>query len=296
FEYWIEQGVKIFRVDNPHTKPFVFWEWLIGELKSRYPEVILLSEAFTRPKVMHQLAKLGFTQSYTYFTWRNSKWEIEEYLQELCHHPSREYFIPNLWPNTPDILHAYLQTGGRPAFIVRFILAATAGSNYGIYGPAFELCVNTPLKPGSEEYLNSEKYEIKYWDLNAPHSLKPLISLVNRIRKENPALHKMDNLRIYRIDNPLMVVYGKRTGGGDSGTDRRHFGENIVIVALNLDPHYTQSGWVEIPVEDIGVSPDQTYWVHDLLTGNRYPWKGSHNYIELNPHHLPAHIFRVEKE
>lgn len=284
-EFWTDQGVKIFRVDNPHTKPFPFWEWLIQKLKNHYPDVILLSEAFTRPQVMHQLAKLGFTQSYTYFTWRNTKWEIESYLEELCQHPSREYFIPNLWPNTPDILHEYLQSGGRPAFITRLVLAATAGSNYGIYGPAFELCVNTPLKPGSEEYLNSEKYEIKHWDLEAPHSLKPLITLVNRIRKENEALHHTWSLKIYRIDNPLLIVYGKRS------PDKK----NIILVALNLDTHYTQSGWVEIPVEDLGVSLDQEFWVHDLLTGNRYPWKGTHHYIELNPHHLPAHIFRVER-
>ncbi len=290
FDYWCEQGIRIFRVDNPHTKPFAFWEWLISSLKERYPEIILLSEAFTRPKVMHRLAKLGFTQSYTYFTWRNDKWELESYFKELTQSPSREYFRPNLWTNTPDILHEYLQTGGRPAFIVRLVLAATGGANYGMYGPAFELCVNSPKEPGSEEYLDSEKYEIKSWDLDAPHSIRPLIATINRIRRENPAL-QMDwsfggGLRIHHIDNPLLLFYSKHTDDCS----------NIILVAVNLDPYNTQIGWVDLPLDEFKIRWDEPYIVHDLLTDERYTWFGGHNYIELNPHKMPAHIFKVIRE
>jgi starch synthase (maltosyl-transferring) len=283
--YWIEQGVRILRVDNPHTKPFAFWEWLISDVKKRYPEVILLSEAFTRPRVMYALAKLGFTQSYTYFAWRNTKWELIQYFTELSQSEVREYFRPNLWPNTPDILTEYLQFGGRPAFMSRLVLAATLAASYGIYGPAFELCENRPLAPGSEEYLNSEKYEIRHWELDRPDSLKELIARVNRIRRENPALHQNHNLQFHRLDNDQLIAYSK------SSEDE----SNLILVVVNLDPYHKQSGWLELPLESFGLSPDQSFQVHDLLSDGRYFWQGPRNYVELNPQVVPAHIFRVRR-
>ncbi len=285
FEFWIGQGVRIFRVDNPHTKPFAFWTWLIREINAGYPDVILLSEAFTRPKVMYQLAKLGFTQSYTYFAWRNTKWELTQYFTELTQSEVREYFRPHLWPNTPDILTEYLQFGGRPAFMTRLVLAATLGTSYGIYGPAFELCENHPLAPGSEEYLNSEKYEIRTWDRDRPDSLKDLITRVNQIRRENPALQNDLNLQFHHLDNDQLIAYSKATEDFS----------NIILVVVNLDNHYTQSGWVELPLEKFGLSPHQPYQVHDLLTDARYFWQGPRNYVELNPHAIPAHIFCVRR-
>jgi len=281
FEFWIGHGVTMFRVDNPHTKPFAFWEWVIKELKDKNPEVIFLSEAFTRPRVMHKLAKLGFTQSYTYFTWRNSKLELREYFTELAQHPSREYFRPNAWPNTPDILHEYLQTGGRPAFIVRLVLAGTLAASYGIYGPAYELMEREPREPGSEEYLNSEKYELKRWDRARADSLSPLVSRLNRIRRENVALQSDWSLRFHATDNEQLLAYSKKQG------------ENFILVVVNLDPHHVHSGWVEVAIEEFGIAPDETYQAHDLLGGGRYHWTGRRNYVELNPHTLPAHVFRV---
>ncbi|MBX6752672.1 MAG: alpha-1,4-glucan--maltose-1-phosphate maltosyltransferase [Thermorudis peleae] len=283
--FWIEQGVRIFRVDNPHTKAFPFWEWLIAEIKNTYPDVIFLSEAFTRPKVMYHLAKLGFSQSYTYFAWRNTKWELESYFTELTQTPVREYFRPNLWPNTPDILTEYLQLGGRPAFLTRLVLAATLGANYGIYGPAFELCENQPLAPGSEEYLNSEKYEIRHWQLDAPQSLAPIIARVNRIRRENPALQQDWTLRFHPTTNDQLIAYTKTTD------DR----SNIILTVVNLDPHYTQSGWVTLPLEELAIPHDQPYQVHDLLSDARYLWHGPTNYVELNPQVMPAHIFLLRR-
>lgn len=285
FDYWIQQGVTIFRVDNPHTKPFRFWEWLIGEIKSEHPNVLFLSESFTRPKVMHRLAKVGFTQSYTYFTWRTNKWELEQYLTELSQHPSREYFIPSLWPNTPDILHEYLTTGGRPAFIARLVMAATAAANYGIYGPAFELCLNTPREKGSEEYLYSEKYEIKLWNVDDPASIRGIVAAVNRARRDNPALQSDWSLRFHPIDNPFLLCYSKQTDDLS----------NVVLIAVNLDPFNTQIGWVDLPLEEFGLGWDEPYQVHDLLTDERYTWHGGRNYIELNPHKMPAHIFRLRR-
>jgi starch synthase (maltosyl-transferring) len=282
--FWIAQGVRIFRVDNPHTKPFAFWEWLIGTVKADHPDVIFLSEAFTRPRVMHYLAKLGFTQSYTYFAWRTTKAELEAYFTELTRPPVVEYFRPHLWPNTPDILTEQLQTGGRPAFVARLVLAATLGASYGIYGPAFELMEATPLRPGSEEYLHSEKYEIRHWPIDRPGSLAPLIARVNRIRRENPALQTDRTLRFHPIpDTDQLVAYSKHT------EDRR----NVVLVVVNLDPHHVQRGWVHLPLEELGLPAAQPYQVHDLLTDARYRWSGPRNYVELNPHVLPAHIFRV---
>jgi starch synthase (maltosyl-transferring) len=283
--YWVKQGVRIFRVDNPHTKPFDFWEWLIGEVKASHPDVLFLAEAFTRPKVMFELAKLGFTQSYTYFAWRNTKAELTEYFTELTRTEVREYFCPNLWPNTPDILTEVLQDGGRPALMARLVLAATLGANYGIYGPTFELGDCRALRPGSEEYLDSEKYQIRQWDLNSSGSLRELIASVNRIRRENPALHRDLNLRFHGVDNEQLIVYSKAT---DDLT-------NIVVVVVNLDPNYKQSGWVDLPLADFNVEPGEPYEMRDLLTDARYLWSGSHNYVELDPHRLPAHIFRIRR-
>jgi starch synthase (maltosyl-transferring) len=281
--FWIDQGVRIFRVDNPHTKPFHFWEWLIGEVKKDYPEVIFLAEAFTRPKVMYQLAKLGFTQSYTYFAWRNTKWELAQYFTEVTQNEVREYFRPNLWPNTPDILTEYLQMGGPSAFMARLVLAATLGANYGIYGPAFELCENRPKEPGSEEYLDSEKYEIKNWDIMRPDSLRDFIARMNRIRRENPSLHGDRSLRFHPIDNERIICYSKQTEDFS----------NIIVVVVNLDPHHTQAGWVELPLSDLGIDHRMPYQMHDLLGDARYLWHGPRNYVELNPGIAPAQILRV---
>lgn len=283
--FWVEKGVRIFRVDNPHTKPFHFWEWIIKEVKRDHPDVIFLSEAFTRPKVMYYLAKLGFTQSYTYFTWRNTKKEFIEYFTELTQTEIREYFRPNLWPNTPDILPEHLQYGGRPAFITRLVLAATLSSNYGIYGPAFELCVSEAV-PGKEEYLNSEKYEIKHWGWDKPGNLKDLITRINKIRKKNPsALQTTWNLKFYEVDNEQLLFYGKVTEDLSS----------IILVVVNLDPFHTQSGWVTVPIGEFGIDSNQPYLVHDLLSDDKYVWQGERNYVQLNPHVLPAHIFSLRK-
>ncbi|MCP8305507.1 MAG: alpha-1,4-glucan--maltose-1-phosphate maltosyltransferase [archaeon] len=282
--FWIDKGIRIFRVDNPHTKPFKVWEWLIREVKKDYPDVIFLSEAFTRPKVMYQLAKVGFTQSYTYYTWRNTKKELIEYLTELTQTDVKEYFRPNFWPNTPDILPEYLQYGGRPAFIIRLVLAATLSSNYGIYGPAYELCVNKAI-PGKEEYLNSEKYEIKYWDKNRPENLKEFIARVNKIRRENPSLQTTWNLRFYENDNENMICYGKATEDLS----------NIILVVVNLDPFHTQSGWLRVPIEELGIELGQPYLVHDLLGDDKYIWQGEWNYVELDPNIIPARIFKLKR-
>ena len=283
--FWIDQGVKIFRVDNPHTKAFGFWEWLINDIKRDFPEAIFLAEAFTRPKVMHRLAKLGFTQSYTYFTWRNTKGELIEYFTELNQLSGREYFRPSIWPNTPDILHEYLQFGGRPAFAVRLVLAATLAANYGIYGPAFELADHEPREPGSEEYRDSEKYQVRRWDLDRPDSLRDFIARVNAIRRDNPALQQDWNLRFHSIENDKLLCYSKAT---DDRSD-------ILVVVVNLDPFHRQSGWLELPLEFLGVKPDRPYQVHDLLSDARYLWDGARNYVELDPATAPAHVFRLRR-
>jgi starch synthase (maltosyl-transferring) len=284
--FWVERDVRIFRVDNPHTKPFAFWEWLIADTARDHPEVIFLAEAFTRPKVMYRLAKLGFTQSYTYFTWRTTKAELEAYFTELTATPVREFFRPNLWPNTPDILHAFLQDGGRPAFIVRFVLAATLGANYGIYGPAFELCVARPVAPGSEEYLDSEKYQLVHWEIERPDSLADLIARVNRIRREHVALWSDWSLRFHPVDNEQLLCYSK------SAPDRG----DVVLVIANLDPGRVHSGWTALDLDALGLRADAPYGVRDLLTGARYGWRGARNYVELGEGALPVHIFAVERE
>ena len=284
-EFWIEKGVEIFRVDNPHTKALAFWEWMINDVKSRHPEVIFLSEAFTRPKVMYNLAKAGFTQSYNYFPWRNTKHELTEFITELTRTQVKEFFRPNLWPNTPDILTQYLQYGGRPAFITRFILASTLGASYGIYGPAFELGENQPREWGSEEYLHSEKYEIREWNLDQPGNLTGLIARLNAIRRENPALHTNERLNFHPVDNEQIIAYTK------TAPDL----ENIILVVVNLDPHHVQSGWLHLSEEQLGLQPGMPYQVHDLVTDARYLWAGPVNYVELRPTAVPAHVFRLRK-
>jgi starch synthase (maltosyl-transferring) len=284
-QFWVDQGVYIFRVDNPHTKPFSFWEWVISETKKDHPEVLLLSEAFTRPHIMYRLAKLGFSQSYTYFAWRNTKQELTDYFTELTGTEIREYFRPNLWPNTPDILSEFLQVGGRPAFMVRLILAATLAASYGIYGPAFELCEDIPFKPGAEEYLNSEKYELKHRDLHSTPSLKYLISKINRIRKENPALQGNRNLRFHETDNPSLICYSKTTDDLS----------NVIVVIVNLDCFHVQRGWIHFDFGEFGLDRNHTFQVHDLLAEGHYFWQGTRNYVELTPESLPAHILRLRR-
>jgi starch synthase (maltosyl-transferring) len=283
--FWVKLGVRIFRVDNPHTKPFSFWEWLIQEIKDQDPDVLFLAEAFTRPHVMYRLAKLGFSQSYTYFAWRNNKQELTEYFNELTQTEVQEYFRPNLWPNTPDILPEYLQVGGRPAFMVRFILAATLGASYGIYGPAFELCENAPYQPGSEEYLNSEKYELKHRDLKSVQSLKEFVARINGIRRDNPALQSNRNLRFHNTDNSSLLCYSKATDDLS----------NIIIVIVNLDSFHMQSGYVDLDLHSLGLDATHAFQVHDLLGEGRYLWHGPRNYVELSPESLPAHIFHVRR-
>ena len=283
FEFWIESGVRIFRVDNPHTKPYAFWEWLIRTLMEKNPDLIFLAEAFTRPKVMYRLAKLGFTQSYTYFTWRRTKWELTQYLTELTTSEAKEFFRPNFWPNTPDILMDYLQEGGRPAFQSRLVLAATLSGNYGIYGPAFELCVNVPREKGSEEYLNSEKYELKRWNLDDPASIKSLVTRMNSIRREHPALQRTQGLSFQHIDNDLLVAYSKH----DFAT------KDLILTIVNIDPQYSQSGWIDLDFGEGVIDHDTVFHVHDLLSGATYEWRGPRNYVALDPTVMPAHVFEV---
>jgi len=281
FLFWARKGVKIFRVDNPHTKPFAFWEWVIEQVQDKYPDVIFLSEAFTRPKVMKTLAKLGFTQSYSYFTWRNQRQEIIEYFEELTTPPESEFYRANLFANTPDIFPPYLQTGGRPAYKIRAVLAATLSTVYGIF-QGFELCEGIPV-PGKEEYYNSDKYEIRCRDWNAPGNICDLITRINQIRRENPALQEYDNLTFYPADNEKILFYGKSLG------------DNHVFVVINLDPFIRHSSFVYVPLEKFGLSPDQGYQMHDLISDRRYLWYGSKNYVELDPFSEPAHIFVLKK-
>jgi starch synthase (maltosyl-transferring) len=281
FAYWIRQGIRIFRVDNPHTKALPFWEWCIAELQKKNPDVIFLAEAFTRPHVMYSLAKAGFTQSYTYFTWRTAKAELQQYFEEITKPPVTDFFRPNIWPNTPDILHGSLQTGGRPAFMQRLLLAATLGANYGIYGPAYELCENAPIKPGSEEYLNSEKYEIRHWDRTADYSLAPLVTRINRIRRENKALQSDGSLHFHPVDNPNILCYSKSAG------------DNRILVAINLDPTQEQAGWIDLDLKQLAIPRDGNFEIEDLLTGIRYQWHDRSNYVALRPDIMPAHVFRI---
>jgi starch synthase (maltosyl-transferring) len=284
FAYWADKGVRIFRVDNPHTKPLPFWEWCIRDLKREWPDLIFLAEAFTRPKIMYRLAKAGFTQSYTYFAWRNTKYELTEYFEEITKPPVSDFFRPNVWPNTPDILVDFLQFGGRSAFTMRFILAATLSANYGVYGPAFERFVHVAREQGSEEYLDSEKYEIKHW-APADDDLSELMALVNRIRRENPALQQNATLTFHETDNENILCYSKSSG------------DNAVIVVVNVDPHNTHGGWIDLDLQALGLgsTDDRSFQVHDLLSGARHRWHGSRNYVQLNPQIVSAHIFRIRK-
>ncbi len=282
-EFWIGHGVRIFRVDNPHTKPYRFWQWALADLRRRYPDVIYLSEAFTRPKVMRYLAKVGFTQSYTYFTWRNSKPELMEYFTELTQTAVREYLRPNLFANTPDILHEYLQRGGRPAFQVRFVLAATLGASYGLYS-GFELAENAPLRPGSEEYLDSEKYQIKPRRFDQADSLAELIGRVNAIRREHPALQRDWGLRFHDTDNPEILCYSKRSADG----------ADVMLMVVNLDPVHMQHGFIQLPITAWGIPPHATIPVRDLLSGERYYWRGEWNYVRLDPQARVAHLLHVD--
>ena len=282
FLFWIAHGVTIFRVDNPHTKPFRFWEWCIAEVKTRHPEAIFLSEAFTRPKVMQYLAKAGFTQSYTYFTWRNSGDELREYLNELTRTETAEYLRPNFFANTPDILHEYLQHGGRPAFEVRLILAATLSASYGIYS-GFELCEHVAVRPGSEEYLNSEKYEIKPRDWNQPGHLKELIAQVNAVRRAHPALQHTSTLQFLPGDNRALLWFSKT------------WQDDVVFVVANTTPAFLQHGWVELPIAALGIAPDESYVVEDLLDESSYVWRGAWNYVRLDPAERMAHVFVVRR-
>jgi starch synthase (maltosyl-transferring) len=284
-EFWIAQGVRIFRVDNPHTKSFAFWEWVIGEIKATQPDVLFLAEAFTRPKVMHRLAKSGFSQSYTYFTWRNTKQELVEYFTELSSAPGRDYFRPNVWPNTPDILHEALQSGMRSVFTARLVLAATLAANYGIYGPAYELMESVPRDPGSEEYRDSEKYQLRHWQTERPDSLWPLIARLNRIRRDNAALQSDRTLTFCQVDNDRLIAYVKQDAAA----------KNIVLTVVNLDPYNAQSGWVQLDLSKLDIDAGRVYQVHDLLSDQRFQWRGGSNYVLLDPQRMPAHVFRLRR-
>jgi starch synthase (maltosyl-transferring) len=282
FDYWIAQGVAIFRIDNPHTKSFAFWEWVIPAIRREHPEAIFLAEAFTRPRLMERLAKAGYTQSYTYFTWRNSKRELEEYVTELTKTDKRHYMRPNFWPNTPDILHHELTTGGEPIPIIRFILAATLSSNYGLYGPVYEFGINEQY-PGKEEYIDNEKYEIKHWDWKQLTKTAEVIARVNRIRRQNPALQATDNIAFAHTTNEQVICYVKRDEAS----------ANTLIIVVNMDPHHTQGAHVQIPARLLGMQDTHAYGITDLLSGDSYTWRGETNYVQLNPHDMPAHIFQV---
>ncbi|HEX6134934.1 MAG TPA: alpha-1,4-glucan--maltose-1-phosphate maltosyltransferase [Longimicrobiales bacterium] len=311
FEFWIDQGVRIFRVDNPHTKPFGFWEWCLARLRSKHPETIYLAEAFTTPRRMERLAKLGFNQSYTYFAWRNTKSELISYMEELTTTGLADYFRPNFWPNTPDILTEYLQLGGRGAFMNRIVLAATLSAAYGIYGPAYELMEHRPREDGSEEYLDSEKYQLREWDLDRSDSLRHFIARLNRIRRTNPALHDNRTLRFHRVardgfDVDQLIAYTKSSAAAPVAPTGRAIyryehatppppgpENNVILVVVNLDPVNRHSGWVGLPLAQLGIDPARSYLVHDLIGDARYTWDGEWNFIELDPAVVPAHIFRI---
>jgi len=282
---WIDAGVKIFRVDNPHTKPFRFWEWLIARIRKDHPDVLFLAEAFTRPKVMYHLGKIGFTQSYTYFTWRNSAWEFAQYLTELTAEAPCEFFRPNFWPNTPDILPEHLQKGGMPAFAMRTVLATTLSGNWGMYGPAFELMEHVAVKEGSEEYVDSEKYEVRAWDLDREPNVTDLIRRMNRIRRENPALQQTNDITFHPTSNAELLCYSKRSEDG----------ENTVLVVVNMNWAYPHSGFLTLDLGALGLEAGESFTVRDLMDGERYTWEGEKNYVELKPDEKPAHVFVIER-
>ena len=285
FRFWIGRGVNIFRVDNPHTKAFQFWEWCIADLKRDHPQVLFLAEAFTRPKVMYRLAKVGFSQSYTYFTWRNNPAEMQEYLEEITRPPVSDFFRPNFWPNTPDILHADLQTGGPAAFEARLVLAATLSSNYGIYGPAFELGEATPIQPGSEEYLDSEKYQQRTWDLTGGARLRGLITRVNAARRAHPALQTNERLLFHPVDNPNLLAYSKNTA------DQR----DVILCVVNFDYDAVHSGAITLDVDALGIDVARPYRVIDLLDDATYTWSGPTAWVELDPDVRAAHVLWLRR-
>ncbi|HXU63603.1 MAG TPA: maltotransferase domain-containing protein [Polyangia bacterium] len=282
FLHWIEQGVRVFRVDNPHTKPIPFWHWCIQTIKERHPDVIFLAEAFTRPKLMYVLAKVGFSQSYTYFTWRTSKQELVDYVQTLADSQVRDFFRPNFWPNTPDILPEHLQYGGHGMFIARAVLAATLSPSWGIYGPPFELMEHVS-RPGAEEYAQNEKYQLRSWNLDDPRSLRPVIKRLNHIRRENAALHRLTGTTFHRTDNDTLICYSRRSEDG----------QNLLLIVVNLDPHHAQSGWVDLDLPALGLTPDASFQAHDLIGDGRYLWRGARNFVSLDPAAMPAQIFRL---
>jgi starch synthase (maltosyl-transferring) len=282
--HWIAHGVRIFRVDNPHTKPFAFWEWLIHQVHREHPDVVFLSEAFTRPRVLERLAKCGFSQSYTYFTWRNTKRELTEYFQALSRPPLSDFLRPNLFANTPDILHEFLQSGGRVAHEIRFVLAATLAGSYGIYGPPFEL-FEAEARPGTEDYLDGEKYEVRHWPIDRRDSLAPFIARVNAIRRDNAAFQFPDRLLFCDVDNEYLLAYARSTPDG----------ANTMLVVVNLSPHHTHSGWVTLPLDRLGLDESAPYQMHDLLGDGRYLWNGPRNYVMIDPGSAPAQIFRIRR-
>ena len=284
-DYWVTAGVRIFRIDNPHTKAFGFWEWMIAEVRLKNPEVLFLAEAFTRPRVMEQLAKAGFNQSYSYFTWRNTKYELETYMKELTKTELRDYFRPNFWPNTPDILPPALIHGGENAHIMRLILAATLSSNYGLYGPVYEFGINNPHGT-KEEYIDNEKYEIKHWDWNAYSRIGEIITRINKIRKGNSALQSTWNIEFAETTNEHIICYVK--------TDLKT--NNKLVIAVNLDVKQTQSAMVKLPLQVLKISEDSPFLVHDLLSGSQYTWQGEWQFVELNPFMMPAHLFKIEQK
>ena len=284
FRFWIGHGVRVFRVDNPHTKPLPFWEWCVRTLKSEHPDLVFLAEAFTRPRLKYHLAKAGYTLGYTYFTWRRSAHELQEYMTELTQTEVKEYFRPSFWPNTPDILPEDLQFGGRPAFLARLVLATTLSSHYGIYGPAFEL-LEREARPGSGEYIDNEKYELKRWDLDREDSLAPVITRLNRIRKEHPPLQQTNDIVFHRTDNPQLLCYSKHARSYDP-----------ILVVVSLDPHHPQSGWLDLDLDALGLEPAEGFQVHDLLGEGRYLWQGARNFVALDPHAMPAQLFRLRRK
>jgi starch synthase (maltosyl-transferring) len=285
-DFWMEKGVRVFRVDNPHTKTFPFWEWAISEIRQNNHDVIFLAEAFTRPRVMAYLAKIGFNQSYTYFAWRHTKEELVEYMEWLASDDWFDFYRPNFWPNTPDILTESLQKGGRPASMQRVILASMLSSNYGIYGPVFELLETRPLHAGREEYMNSEKYQIREWEIDAPQSIAYLLKKLNTIRHENPALQTNHTLKFHPVENEKLLAFTKQADDG----------KNLILVIVNLDYHHTQAGVLDLQLEEIGVMPGRPYELDDLLTGEKYVWQNWRQYVRLVPHAIPAHIFRISQK
>ena len=282
-DFWVGEGVRWFRVDNPHTKPFEFWRWLIAEVRRAHPDVLFLAEAFTRPKVMYHLARVGFTHSYTYFAWRTNREELTSYVQELYQGVPHEVLRPHLWPNTPDILTEQFQSGRRAVFVQRLLLAATLSSHYGIYGPAYELLAHTPLEAGKEEYRDSEKYEVRHWELDAPRNLTPQIRRINQIRRDNPALREGRRLTFHPVDNDRLLAYSRRTD------DAR----NVILVVVNLDADTPQSGWTSLDLSALGVASDTAFDLEDLWNGPRYQWKGPRNFVRLDLSNAPAHVFRI---